>query len=109
MRSASAGKPAVDFAKPEDVVTASIDPATGELATPDCPKTRDEFFVAGTEPTKYCSRHGGDAMEPLVPELPTQPELPMQPGLPEQPEQPEPASEPSGVEPVKDEGLPVPE
>lgn len=73
MRSATAGKPAVDFPKPDDVVTATIDPATGELATPDCTDTREEFFIAGSEPTRYCSKHGGDAMEPAAPDLPTQP------------------------------------
>lgn len=70
MRSALAGKPVLDFVKPDTVVSASIDPATGQLATPDCPVKADEFYIAGTEPNSYCSEHGGDAMEPVVPELP---------------------------------------
>jgi penicillin-binding protein 1B len=34
-----------------------IDVETGELATPNCPSTRTEFFIAGTEPTEKCSQH----------------------------------------------------
>jgi 1A family penicillin-binding protein len=59
MRPALAGRPAVDFPQPETVVAVSIDPATGYLATPDCPERRDEFFIAGTEPTQACPEHGG--------------------------------------------------
>ena len=73
MRAASAGKPAVDFPKPDGVVSVTIDPTTGELATPECPTSREEFYLAGTEPTKYCSKHGGDAMESVAPDLPSQP------------------------------------
>lgn len=68
MRTAVAGKPAVDFPKPEEVVTATIDPETGELAAPDCPETREEFFIAGSEPTTYCSKHGGEGMAPVTKE-----------------------------------------
>ena len=46
MRTALAAKPAVDFPKPETVVTVSIDPATGYVATPDCPEKRDEFYIS---------------------------------------------------------------
>ncbi|WP_224960016.1 penicillin-binding protein 1A [Geomonas subterranea] len=73
MRSASAGKPALDFPRPEGVVTVSIDPSTGQLATPDCPTTKEEDFIAGTEPASYCSRHGGDAMPPAAPAQPVRP------------------------------------
>jgi penicillin-binding protein 2D len=59
MRSALADKPAVDFPKPDSVVSVMIDPATGDLATPDCPKKQEEFYIAGTEPTGYCPAHGG--------------------------------------------------
>jgi len=50
------------FEPPEGVVTVYIDPATGLLATADCPNARLESFVAGTEPTEYCAEH---ASEPL--------------------------------------------
>lgn len=67
MRSALAHKPAVDFPKPDSVVSVLIDPATGDLATPDCPKKREEFYVAGTEPTVYCPLHGGADRAPASP------------------------------------------
>jgi 1A family penicillin-binding protein len=74
MRQALANKPAVDFPKPDSVVSVLIDPVTGYLATPDCPKKREEFYVAGTQPTVYCANHGG---ADLAPALPTPaPELP---------------------------------
>ncbi|MEA5113629.1 MAG: PBP1A family penicillin-binding protein [Geobacteraceae bacterium] len=59
MRSALAGKPALDFQKPEAVVSVRIDPSTGYLATPGCPRQKDEYYVSGTEPTEYCPKHGG--------------------------------------------------
>lgn len=61
MRKAVAARPAADFPKPDTIVSVSIDPETGYLATPDCPKKRDEFYITGTEPTEYCPKHGGDA------------------------------------------------
>jgi membrane carboxypeptidase/penicillin-binding protein len=61
MRKAMVSKPVVDFTRPDNVVSVAIDPATGFLATADCPGARDEFYTAGTEPTEYCPRHGGDA------------------------------------------------
>ena len=73
MRVASAGKPVVDFAKPDNVLAVSIDPATGELATPDCPAKVEEFYKEGTEPTTYCSKHGGEEMEPVITDQATQP------------------------------------
>ena len=74
MRAALASKPAVDFPKPDTVVSVSIDPSSGLLATPDCPTTREEFYLTGTEPTLYCPKHGGDLLNPPVP---AQPSLPL--------------------------------
>jgi membrane carboxypeptidase/penicillin-binding protein len=62
MRSAQAGKPVVDFPKPETVISVTIDPATGYLASPGCPATREEFYITGTQPTGYCPEHGGDVL-----------------------------------------------
>jgi penicillin-binding protein 2D len=70
MRRAVAGKPVVDFTRPESVVSVSIDPTTGYLATDDCPTKRDEFYIAGSEPTEYCPRHGGKVVQPLSPPPP---------------------------------------
>ncbi len=48
-----------DFEKPEGVDSTLIDADTLELATPNCPVTREEVFVAGSEPTQLCELHGG--------------------------------------------------
>jgi penicillin-binding protein 1B len=47
------------FSPPEGVVTVTIDPGTLQLATPNCPTTREEVYIRGTEPTEFCERHGG--------------------------------------------------
>lgn len=73
MRSALADKPAVDFPRPESVVSVLIDPATGGLATPDCPNKQEEFYVAETEPTLNCPDHGGAGPEPPVSATPEPP------------------------------------
>jgi penicillin-binding protein 1B len=50
---------ALPFNPPNGIVQELIDPQTGELATPSCPQTVTEYFVAGSEPTQYCTLHGG--------------------------------------------------
>ncbi|HYM25034.1 MAG TPA: PBP1A family penicillin-binding protein [Vicinamibacterales bacterium] len=45
------------FEAPEGIALADIDPATGKLATPACPRKFTEAFIAGTEPTKFCDLH----------------------------------------------------
>ena len=42
---------------PPGVVQVRIDPDTNGLATPHCPRTQTEYFVAGTQPTEHCSLH----------------------------------------------------
>lgn len=70
MRAASAARPVTDFPKPDTVVSVSIDAATGALATAECPESRDEFFIPGTQPVEYCIKHGGAPQEvPSVPLL----------------------------------------
>jgi penicillin-binding protein 1B len=49
------------FTQPSDIVTAEIDPDTGFLAGPACPKTFTEFFIEGTAPTRVCPVHGAAA------------------------------------------------
>ena len=34
-----------------------IDPESGQLPTPACPRTYKEVFIVGTEPTKECELH----------------------------------------------------
>ena len=41
----------------EGTVGVHIDPATGKLATNDCPVQRFTYFTVGTEPTDYCIDH----------------------------------------------------
>ncbi|HEY0513229.1 MAG TPA: PBP1A family penicillin-binding protein [Thermoanaerobaculia bacterium] len=53
------------FAQPAGITTASIDPATGRLATDSCPSVVTEVFREGEVPTETCDRHGG-APEPQV-------------------------------------------
>jgi len=48
-----------DFDAPEGVQSVLIDPESAELATPNCPATRDEVYVSGSAPTQYCEIHGG--------------------------------------------------
>jgi penicillin-binding protein 1B len=56
--------PDVDWKRPEDVVDREIDPESGMLATPFCPRTKSEIFVAGTEPSSVCPLHAGSG-EPI--------------------------------------------
>ena len=48
-----------DFVAPDGVQAVLIDPESLELATPNCPTTREEVYVAGSAPTQYCELHGG--------------------------------------------------
>jgi penicillin-binding protein 1B len=47
---------------PEGVQSVVIDPETLELATANCPTTREEVYVAGSAPTQYCELHGGHGL-----------------------------------------------
>jgi penicillin-binding protein 1B len=48
-----------EFEPPAGVVSAAIDPASGQLATAACPKVRTEYFIQGTQPVEMCQLHGG--------------------------------------------------
>jgi penicillin-binding protein 1B len=47
------------FEAPDGIVSVEIDPMSGMPATPFCPKTKKEVFVAGTQPVGTCPLHGG--------------------------------------------------
>jgi penicillin-binding protein 1B len=47
-----------DFAVPDGINVVDIDQETLQLATPACPNSRQEVFIAGTEPTEYCDKRG---------------------------------------------------
>ena len=48
-----------EFQPPDGVLSVEIDPASGQLATAACPKTRTEVFISGTQPVESCRLHGG--------------------------------------------------
>jgi len=50
------------FEPVEGVVRVDIDPDTYELATAACPNPSGEYFLAGTQPTRFCSFHGGGGL-----------------------------------------------
>jgi penicillin-binding protein 1B len=62
MKRALAARPSVAFDPPEGIHYANIDKDTGKLATPNCPRTFNEAFMAGAEPTEQCDVHGGDGL-----------------------------------------------
>jgi penicillin-binding protein 1B len=65
MKGALAGVKTTSFpVPPANVVFTAIDPQTGLLASPSCPSTFSEAFIAGTEPQEYCSWHDGGHDEP---------------------------------------------
>lgn len=57
MTHALAGHASVPFDVPEGINFVDIDPETGKLATPGCPKVFREAFLAGTEPVQSCDLH----------------------------------------------------
>ena len=74
MRKAVATKPSGDFQQPDTVVSVAINPETGYLVNEDCPKTRNEFYIAGTEPTEYCTEDAGPEDGSGVPAAPAEKE-----------------------------------
>jgi penicillin-binding protein 1B len=57
MKAALAGRASIPFDVPDGITFAAIDPLTGKIATPSCPKTFTEAFLVGTEPTAQCDLH----------------------------------------------------
>ena len=47
-----------DFDPPEGIQSVLIDPESLQLATSNCPTTRQEVYIAGSAPTQYCEIHG---------------------------------------------------
>ena len=52
-------KAVAPFDAPDGIVSVSVDPATGQLATPACPNPRAEVFITGSQPLDTCRLHGG--------------------------------------------------
>lgn len=53
MRTVLRGQPEMSFERPDGLVRVEVCSLSGLLPTPDCPYTRLEWFIAGTEPTAY--------------------------------------------------------
>jgi 1A family penicillin-binding protein len=65
MKAAHEGLPEKDFPVPSNVIESYIDPATGQMATENCPVKRREYFLVGTEPTDWCEEHPSRKTHPL--------------------------------------------
>ena len=53
MRAVLRGQPELNFERPDGLVQVEVCTLSGALPTPDCPYTRREWFIRGTEPTAY--------------------------------------------------------
>ena len=75
------------FEVPDGVVSAQIDPESGELATSACPRVITEYYLLNTQPTQFCPLHQGGSTEiagwetaPAQTSTTTLPNVPAQPG-----------------------------
>jgi penicillin-binding protein 1B len=57
MKRALAGTPNTPFETPEGVEFVEIDPDTGQVAVPGCPRVIREAFLAGAGPAQACALH----------------------------------------------------
>ena len=55
MKEALKSRPKKSFEKPQKILEVEIDKATGLLYDPSCGKPAIEFFIAGTEPKRFCN------------------------------------------------------
>ena len=70
MREAVKPYPDADFHMPAGVVLATIDPATGKLASPNSSTAIKEAFIEGTEPTETATAgsNSGDSASDFLKE-----------------------------------------
>ncbi|MGI9071057.1 MAG: transglycosylase domain-containing protein [Bryobacteraceae bacterium] len=52
-----------DFSVPEGVVSAQIDPLSGQLATSACPTNQTDYYLLGTQPIQFCLLHQGGSTQ----------------------------------------------
>jgi penicillin-binding protein 1B len=57
MTRALSGRKGAEFEVPDGISLVDIDPVSGKLATPACPRTFREAFRLGTEPVRPCDLH----------------------------------------------------
>jgi hypothetical protein len=62
-----------EFEPPEGLVSAEIDPESGQIATNACPRVQTDYFIAGTQPIEACRLHGGSATQVAGWETPAPP------------------------------------
>jgi penicillin-binding protein 1B len=69
----TAYRSAKEFPMPSGIVPANICTASGKLAGDQCPNTRGEFFISGSEPTEKCDLHHMENAPSLSPDDATSP------------------------------------
>ncbi|MGH9583252.1 MAG: penicillin-binding transpeptidase domain-containing protein, partial [Bryobacteraceae bacterium] len=107
-----------DFPMPPGIVSARIDPLSGELATTACPDPQTEYYILGTQPTQFCPLHRAGPTEvagwetsPAAPQaaMPASPagEAQTAPGVSALPQQPgmDPGGQPPQQQPKKKKGF----
>lgn len=52
-----------DFQVPDGVVSAQVDPDSGQLATSACPRVVTDYYLLGTQPVQFCLLHQGGSTE----------------------------------------------
>ncbi len=62
-----------EFTIPEGVVSAQVDPESGQLATSACPKAITDYYLVGTQPAQFCALHQGGSTEIAGWDAPTVP------------------------------------
>ena len=70
MIGATRGRPVEDFGSPLGTSNRDICAETGLLATDNCPNVTTEIFNEGSEPTEYCTTHGGRPLQPYPRQAP---------------------------------------
>lgn len=66
MQAANRDQPARDFVRPAGIVELMVCAEGGLLPGPNCPSTRRERFIAGTQPTRADDSHITVALDPLL-------------------------------------------
>ena len=69
-------RPGADWVPPNGMVSAIIDPESGELATEWCPRRAREWFKPGTQPTSYCQMHTAPQAEIIAEDGSVEPSAP---------------------------------
>ncbi|MDI6781874.1 MAG: PBP1A family penicillin-binding protein [bacterium] len=61
--------PPASFIRPHGIIETVIDPFTGMKAAKDCPRTKKEIFITGTEPKGSCTVHLGPPKKAVLPRI----------------------------------------